>query len=109
MAYDEGLAERIRIAVATRDGISERKLFSSLGFFVNGNMAVAAHAEGLVVRLDPEDGAKALKEEGVSTFPPGHAPMKGWVIVEETAISEEDALTGWVEAGLEFAGTLPAK
>ncbi len=63
MAYDEGLAERIRETVATRDGISERKLFSSLGFFVNGNMAVAAHAEGLVVRLDPDDGAEGARGE----------------------------------------------
>ncbi len=52
---------------------------------------------------------KALEESGVSTFPPDHAPMKGWVIVEQGAISEDDALTDWVDSGLAFAGTLPAK
>jgi len=85
LAYDEDLAERIRVMLGAEKHLTEQKMFGGLGFMIDGNMAVAAHAEGLVVRLDPEDGAKALKEHGVSTFPPGHAPMKGWVIVEQAA------------------------
>ena len=109
MAYDEGLAERMRDTLATREGIAERQIFSSLGFFLNGNMAVAAHGQGLVVRLDPADGSKALEESGVSTFPPGRSPMKGWVLVDLDAISEDEALSEWIDAGLDFAATLPPK
>lgn len=88
MAYDEGLAERIREVLATRDEIAERRIFGSLGFFVGGNMAVAAHADGLIVRLGP-DAEKATGEPGVSPFKPGESkPMTGWVMVDHAAIEE---------------------
>ena len=109
MAYDEGLAERSRELLATRDGIGERRIFGSLGFFCGGNLAVAAGADGLIVRLGP-DAQKATEERGVSPFKPGDAkPMTGWVIVETAAVEDDAKLAEWVEAGVEFAGTLPAK
>jgi len=39
MAYDEGLAQRIREALDDQPGISERKMFGGLCFMLNGNMA----------------------------------------------------------------------
>ncbi len=87
----------------------ERKIFGSLGFFLSGNIAVAAHGQGLVVRLDPADASKALDETGVSTFPPGNSPMKGWVLVAFDAVAEDDELSEWIDAGLDFAATLPPK
>lgn len=109
MTYDEGLAQRVRDTVATRDGIVERKIFGSLGFFLNGNMAVAAHREGLIVRLGP-DAEKALEEPGVSPFKPGDSkPMTGWVMVDLDVVAEDDALSEWIDAGVDFAATLPPK
>jgi TfoX/Sxy family transcriptional regulator of competence genes len=109
MTYDEGLAQRVRDTVATRDGIVERKIFSSLGFFLGGNMAVAAHREGLIVRLGP-DAEKAVEEPGVNPFKPGDSkPMTGWVMVDLDAVAEDDALSGWIDDGMDFAATLPPK
>lgn len=109
MAYDEGLAERIREVLATRDEIAERRIFGSLGFFVGGNMAVAAGADGLIVRLGP-DAEKATEEPGVSPFKPGEAkPMTGWVMVETGAVTEDDELEKWIDDGVAFAATLPPK
>ncbi len=54
MAYDEGLAARIRELLAEEPGITEQKMFGGLAFLVGGNMAVAASGEGgLLVRVDP--------------------------------------------------------
>ena len=39
MAYDEELAERIRRALAGRQGVSEKKMFGGIAFMLRGNMA----------------------------------------------------------------------
>jgi len=39
MAYDEGLAERIRDAISGHPALIEKKMFGGLGFIVQGNMA----------------------------------------------------------------------
>ena len=109
MTYDEGLAQRVRDTVATRDGIVERKIFGSLGFFLHGNMAVAAGREGLIVRLGP-DAERAVEENGVAPFQPGDSkPMAGWAIVDLEAVAEDEALSEWIDAGVDFAATLPPK
>ena len=38
MAYDEELAERVREALATRRGVSEKRMFGGLTFLVGGHM-----------------------------------------------------------------------
>jgi len=35
--------------------------------------------------------------------------MAGWVMVEEAVLSKEDTLLEWIERGVNFALTLPAK
>ena len=54
MAYDEGLANRIRELVAGESGLTEKKMFGGLAFLIRGNMAVAASGQGgVMVRVDP--------------------------------------------------------
>jgi len=38
MAYDEGLAERVRGVLSNRSGVTEKKMFGGLCFMVSGNM-----------------------------------------------------------------------
>ena len=38
MAYDEGLAQRIREGLEERPGFSEKKMFGGLSFLLHGNM-----------------------------------------------------------------------
>lgn len=42
MAYDEQLVTKLRELTASSAGVSEMKMFGSLAFLMNGNMAVAA-------------------------------------------------------------------
>jgi uncharacterized protein YejL (UPF0352 family) len=49
VAYDEGLAERVRDVLADRAGVAERKLFGGLAFMVRGNMACGVMNDDLVV------------------------------------------------------------
>ena len=109
MAYDEQLADRVRAVIPAHGALSERKMFGGVGFMLAGNMAVGVIGEDLIVRLDPEDAAKAMAEPGVREFDFTGRPMKGWVYVAPEATDEDAALEGWVEAGAGFAASLPAK
>ena len=112
MAYDEALADRVRELISARPEVSERKMFGSLCFLVGGNLAVCARKGGeLLVRLDAEDAARAVTEDGVrqAEMGPRKRQMKGWVFVSADAVADDDKLTEWVEAGAAYAASLPAK
>jgi TfoX/Sxy family transcriptional regulator of competence genes len=109
MAYDEELADRVRDVIAAHAGLSERKMFGGIGFMLDGKMAVGIIGEDLIVRLDPEDAAKALTEQGVREFDFTGRPMKGWIFVAPEATGDDEQLTGWVEAGASYAASLPDK
>jgi TfoX/Sxy family transcriptional regulator of competence genes len=109
VAFDETLADQIREALAPRSAVSERKMFGGIGFMVDGNMACGVHGEELIVRLDAEEAEQALTEPGVRRFDLTGRPMKGWIFVSGEAVSDESALRGWVDAGADFAASLPPK
>jgi hypothetical protein len=110
VAYDEALAERIRELLAPREGLSERKMFGGIGFMVGGNMAcgVSSGSE-LIVRLDPEEYERALAEPHARAFDMTGRPMRGWILVGPEAIATDEELAGWVDAGADFAASLPPK
>jgi TfoX/Sxy family transcriptional regulator of competence genes len=109
VAYDEGLAERVRQQLSARADVSEMKMFGGIAFMVRGNMAVGVTGDELMVRLDPADGEKAVTEEGVRVFDMTGRPMKGWILVSPDRTADEAGLAEWVEAGADFAASLPAK
>ena len=109
MAYDEALADRVRELISARAEVKEMKMFGGLGFTIAGNMAVGVIKEDLIVRLDPDDAQKALAEEGVREFDFTGRPMKGWVFVGPERTGEEKGLAEWVEAGADYAASLPPK
>ena len=110
MAFDEALAERIRQQLAWRKGVEEKKMFSGIGFLLNGNLLVGVRKDSLLVRLGPEQSDEALKEAHVSEFEiKGRGTMKGWVLVAPEGVEADDQLKGWLQRAVKFVGTLPAK
>ena len=109
MAYDEALADRLREHLASRPDVSERKMFGGIAFMVAGNMACGVLGEDLIVRLGEEDGEKALAEEGVRPFDFTGKPMKNIVFVSPERTAGDDGLSEWVDAGADFAASLPPK
>jgi TfoX/Sxy family transcriptional regulator of competence genes len=109
MAYDEELADRIREQLASRSDVTERKMFGGIAFMVAGNMACGVLGEDLIVRLGEEGGEKAFAEEGVRPFDFTGKPMKNIVYVSPEGTADDDALSEWVDAGADFAASLPSK
>jgi TfoX/Sxy family transcriptional regulator of competence genes len=109
MAYDEELADRVRDLLSARSEVSERKMFGGIAFMVSGNMACGVLKEDLIVRLGDEEGEKAIAEDGVRPFDFTGKPMKGIVYVSPERVSDDGGLAEWVEAGADYASSLPAK
>ena len=109
MAYDEGLATRIRELLGDRLGVTEKRMFGGVAFLLDGNMACGVHGDELIVRVAAERAEAALAEPGTRPFDLTGRPMKGWLLVGPDAYAEEDDLRRWVDRGVAYAGTLPPK
>lgn len=109
MAFDEGLATRVRDLVAGEDGLAEKKMFGGLAMLVHGNMAVGVHGDGLIVRTDPAAQEALLAEPGARVFDLTGRPMKGWLLVDPQGCAEDDDLGRWVARGVCYARGLPPK
>jgi TfoX/Sxy family transcriptional regulator of competence genes len=109
MAYDEGLAQRIREVLGEQPGLIEKKMFGGVGFMVHGNMACGVHKDALIVRVGPEKHEKALARLHTKPFDITGRPMKGWVMVTSDGYKSDEALEDWVRWGVDFALSLPAK
>ena len=110
MAYDEQLAERIRDAVDGEPGLSEKRMFGGLAFLVHGNMAVAASSQGgLLLRIDPADAESLTSRPQARRFEMRGREMDGWLRVGSEALGADDELSSWVDVGLAYARSLPAK
>jgi len=109
MAYDEGLATRIREMLGDQPGLAEQRMFGGLAFLVQGNMACGVRGEDLIVRLDADAAESVQGEPGVRPFDLTGRPMKGWLLVAADGHAEDDDLRRWVDRGLAYAAALPPK
>lgn len=106
MAYDEGLAERIRSALDGEREVTEKKMFGGVAFLLRGKMFVGIVKSDLMVRVGPSEYEKALKNPFARPMDFTGKPMAGYVFVAPAGTTEDDALEAWVRRGLQFASTL---
>jgi len=109
MAYDEGLATRVRALLDEQPGVAEKQMFGGLAFLVHGNMACGVRGEDLIVRVAADTAETAMGEPGVRPFDLTGRPMKGWLLVDPGGHAEDEDLRRWVDRGLAYAGSLPPK
>ena len=109
MAYDEGLAQRIREHLERREDVNERKMFGGLAFMLGGNMCCGVVGDKLMVRVGPDGYADALAQPDAREMDFTGRPMRGMVYVGTAGIAEDRDLAGWIERGVTLAAKLPAK
>jgi TfoX/Sxy family transcriptional regulator of competence genes len=110
MAYDEQLAARIRELIAGEPGLDEKKMFGGLAFLIGGNMAVSASGQGgLMVRVDPAESDALVAGSYARPVVMRGREMQGWLRVDGEHVRTEPELAAWVERGVAFARSLPAK
>jgi hypothetical protein len=110
VAYDEGLAERIRELVGNESDLTEMKMFGGLAFLIGGNMAVAASGQGgVLVRVDPAQSDRLVATTNARLMEMRGRRMKGWLRVDPDDVRTKRQLSKWVKLGATYARSLPAK
>ncbi len=107
MAFDPGLAQRVREVLGERPGITERRMFGGLAFMVHGRMFVGVQDGSLMARVGPERHDDALAMPCVRLMDFTGRPMKGYVYIDPPAIAEDPALQAWVRWCVDYAAALP--
>lgn len=110
MAYDEVLADRIRDLVEGEPGLSEKKMFGGLAFLIHGNMAISASGHGgVLVRVDPAQSDALVEATSATVAVMRGREMPGWLRVDDAGVTTDADLEPWVDRGVEYARSLPAK
>jgi hypothetical protein len=109
MAFNERLADRVRVALARRRGLTEKRMFGGIAFLAGGHMFCGVNGEDLVVRVGPDAWGDALARRHVRPMDFTGRPLTGYVYVAPPGVRTAASLKAWVERGLAFARTLPPK
>jgi hypothetical protein len=107
--FDEQLAYRIRGQVGGDPSMSERKMFGGLCFMTSGNMCFGVVGEDLMVRVGPDKWEESLAMPFAREMDFTGRSMRGMVFVSSEGLGEDEGLHRWLEAGLEYASSLPPK
>jgi len=109
MAYDKGLAERVREVLEEEPGCDEKKMFGGLCFLLFGNMVCGIIRDDLIVRVGADHYEAMLKMPHARKFDLTGKALRGWVMVEAEALDSDEELNDWLQRAVSFVRTLPPK
>jgi TfoX/Sxy family transcriptional regulator of competence genes len=108
VAYDVGLADRVRELLADDWPWAEQKMFGGLAFLVAGKMAVAASGRGgLLVRADPARTDHLLASTNARPAEMKGRGLRGWLHVDGDDLRTNHQLAQWVAIGTTTARNTP--
>lgn len=103
MAFNETIADRIRVYIGTHPRIKEKKMMGGLTFLLDGKMTIGVHTNKIFVRVLPEKEAQLLQKEHVEEMKFTGKVMKEFVSVAEAGFNTQEELAEWIELGIEHA------
>jgi hypothetical protein len=109
MARDKGLEELLRENLAGTPGLTQKAMFGSMAWLVNGNLLCGASEGGMLVRLGKDNDAWALKVPGITLMVMQGRKMNGWVRAAPIVYGDDALRRKLLKAALEFNRTLPKK
>lgn len=110
MAYDEGLAERIRAALSLKGHKStEKRMFGGIAWLFDGAMGIGIAKNKLMVRVGPSAYEASLSKPHVKAMDFTGRALRGYVYVDDEGIASDSALEEWVHLGATFAKSVAAE
>jgi TfoX-like protein len=108
MGYDEQTAERVRRSLRGRT-VVEKRMVGGLSFILDGSMCCGVTGNRLMVRVGPEALERTLGMPHVQPMKLGGRRLTGFVLIDPAGYRTDAALNAWVQRGIDFVATLPAK
>lgn len=109
VAFDEGLAQRLREALRSHQGIAEKNMFGGLTFMSRGYMFLGILGDMLMARVGPEYYEEALSRPQVRVMGFTGKPMTSYVFVDPPGFADDSNLSDWVQRCHGFVQSLPPK
>jgi TfoX/Sxy family transcriptional regulator of competence genes len=109
MVYNEKMDSKLNGFISTWRKYSKKKMFGGTGYLLNGNMVAGIHKDFYIFRLGEKNANAAIKLPNIKLFDITGRAMKGWVMAEEDAFSDDEILKEWLVKAKKFVETLPAK
>jgi TfoX/Sxy family transcriptional regulator of competence genes len=109
VGYDLKTAERVRQLLLKRSDVAEKRMVGGLSFVVGGSMCCGVTGSALMVRVGAEERDRVLAQPHVRPMKFAGRPLAGFVLIDPEGFRSDAALAAWVQRGLDFAATLPAK
>jgi TfoX/Sxy family transcriptional regulator of competence genes len=109
MGYDEKTAERVRRILSRRRDVVEKKMVGGLSFMVNGSMCCGLTSIAFMVRVGPAAYEQVLALPHARPMEFAGRPLAGFVYVDPGGYRTDTALAKWIQRGIDFVSTLPAK
>jgi TfoX/Sxy family transcriptional regulator of competence genes len=89
--------------------VVEKKMVGDLSFLVNGNVCCGITGMALMVRVGAESREHAQREPHVRPVLFADRALSGFICIDPEGCVADDALTSWVQRGLDFVSGLTAK
>ncbi len=103
MAYNESLAARVEQILEERYvKFTSKKMLGGLCYLVEDKMLMGVEKDRLMVRIDPEDEAAAMKKKGAKPMDFTGRVMKNYLFVDATAVDMDSDLEYWVGLCLKY-------
>jgi TfoX/Sxy family transcriptional regulator of competence genes len=109
MAYDLVTAERVRHLLADRGDVAEKKMMGGLAFMVKGGVCCAVSGRGGILLRVGHDAPKLVKEPDVKPMRMAGRIARNFIRVMPEAYRTTAQLRKWIDRGVAFTTTLPAK
>lgn len=109
MAYDEGLALRIRDLLQDNKNIKEKKMFGGLCFMISGHMAFGIINNELMARVGPQQYEMSLSRAHAKEMDFTGKALRGMIYVAPEGLTTDQDLKSWLDVCLTFISSLPPK
>ena len=109
MSYEEKTADRVRRCLSRRQGVAEIRMFGGLCFLVDGNMCCGVSSDALMIRVGKAAREWALAQPHTRPMKMGRKSVAAFVHVDPSGYRTEAELVKWIQRGIDFVSTLPAK
>lgn len=104
------LASRLRRLIGGLPDITEKRMFGSTAFLLEGHILIAARPNGsALVQVGKERNSEALARPGASQMVMRGNDMVGFVEVAPEALGTEAALLDWIALAEPYIRALPRK